>query len=221
MKTIAIIPARGNSKRLPNKNVKLLSGLPLLAYSIKYAKQHDFVAAVYVTTDNEEVKKVALDYGAIVIDRPKELSGDFEPTVTALKHVLEFIRDKVENVILLQPTNPLRPKHLLNSAFEAYSLNKCDSLFTVSRNRDKFGTIENQKFKPYNYAIGQRSQDLMPLYSENGLLYITKANYIINQEIITSDAYPFIVNHPFGTLDIDFLDDFDLAEFMVKKYYDE
>lgn len=218
MKTIAIIPARGDSKRLPNKNIKLLAGLPLLAYSIQYAKKHDFVDAVYVTTNDENIKKVAMDYGAIAIDRPKELAGDFEPTVTALKHVLESIQDKVENVILLQPTNPLRPKEMLENAFKIYLENEFESLFSVSRNSDKLGVIKNKKFIPYNYNIGQRSQDLVPLYTENGLVYITKAHYILKEKIITDKAHPFIMHHPFGKIDIDFLDDFDLAEFMIEKY---
>ena len=75
-KTIAIIPARGGSKRLPNKNIKLLGGVPLLVHSINYAKQHDFIDTIYVSTNDVDIKKVALEYGALVIDRPQELSGD-------------------------------------------------------------------------------------------------------------------------------------------------
>lgn len=216
MKTIAIIPARGNSKRLPNKNIKLLGGIPLLVHSINYAKQHKFIDAIYVSTDDKEIKDIALQYGALVIDRPQELSGDLEPTVSALKHVLESIDEGVENLVLLQPTNPLRPKYLLTEAFQLFNEKKCDSLFTVSRNHQKFGTIKNDEFKPYNYKIGQRSQDLEPLYFENGLLYITKLKYILNSEIITKNAFPLIVNHPFATIDIDTQEDFEYAEFLLK-----
>ena len=221
MKTIAIIPARGSSKRLPNKNIKLLGGVPLLVHSINYAKKHDFIDTIYVSTNDVDIKKVALEYGALVIDRPQELSGDLEPTVTALKHILESIDHEIENVVLLQPTNPLRPKNLLRDAFEKYISNNFESLFTVSRNYQKFGTIDNHMFKPFNYSIGQRSQDMQPLYFENGLLYITKANSILKKDIITIDAYPLIVEHPFASIDIDTQDDFDLAEFMLKKYKNE
>jgi N-acylneuraminate cytidylyltransferase len=221
LKTIAIIPARGNSKRLPNKNIKLLGGIPLLVHSINYAKQHDFIDAVYVTTDNKEIKDIAIQHGALVIDRPNELSGDFEPTISALKHVLESIDNTIENVVLLQPTNPLRPKKILAEAFQLFNEKKCDSLFTVSRNHQKFGAIKEDVFKPYNYKIGQRSQDLEPLYFENGLLYITKSKQILNNKIITREAYPVIVNHPFASIDIDTQDDFDLAEFMIEKYKNE
>ncbi|AXP79266.1 CMP-N-2CN'-diacetyllegionaminic acid synthase [Mariniflexile rhizosphaerae] len=221
MKTIAIIPARGHSKRLPNKNIKLLASIPLLVHSINYAKEHDFIDTIYVSTDSKDIKNIALEHGAFVIDRPRELSGDLEPTVTALKHVLESIDDAIENVILLQSTNPLRPKLLLTEAFQRYKSNTYDSLFTVSRNHQKFGTIEKGIFKPFNYSIGQRSQDLEPLYFENGLLYITKATHILNNQIITENAFPLIVDHPFVSIDIDTQEDFDLAEFMINKYNNE
>lgn len=217
MKTIAIIPARGGSKRLHGKNIKLLGGIPLIAHSILYAKEHDFIDAVYVSTDDVAIKEVALQYGAIVIDRPQEISGDFEPTVSALKHVLESIDRSVENVILLQATNPLRPQKLLKEAFTIFQEQKLDSLFTVSRSHHKLGKIINHKFIPYNYEVGQRSQDLEPLYYENGLLYITKASVILNNEIITKDAYPFEMNHPFANVDIDTQEDFDYAAYLVGK----
>ena len=213
-KTIAIIPARGGSKRLPNKNLKLLNGTPLLAHSILFAQKHSFIDAVYVTTDDTNIKKCALEYGAIVIDRPAALSGDFEPTISALKHVLEQIAP-IENVILLQPTNPLRPTNLLNEAFDIFDKNNCESLFTVSPNHQKLGKIINNNFVSFNYQIGQRSQDLEPLFYENGLLYITKSKLILNNVIINENAYPLIVNHVFGTVDIDTQDDFDYANFLL------
>ena len=215
-KTIAIIPARGNSKRLPGKNTKFLGGIPLLAHSIKYAQQFSFIDDIYVSTDNLEIKKVAVQFGAKVIDRPAEISGDFEPTVSALKHVLESLTYEVENVILLQPTNPLRPENLLEEAFQLFLNSTADSLFTISRNHDKLGKIVNHKFEPFNYTIGQRSQDLEPLFYENGLLYISKANLIKNDIIISENALPFEVNHTFAKVDIDTQEDFDYAVFLLK-----
>lgn len=214
-KTIAIIPARGNSKRLPGKNTKFLGGIPLLAHTIKYAQQFSFIDDIYVSTDNLEIKKVAVQFGAKVIDRPAEISGDFEPTVSALKHVLESLTYEVENVILLQPTNPLRPENLLEEAFQLFLNSNADSLFTISRNHDKLGKIVNHKFEPFNYTIGQRSQDLEPLFYENGLLYISKANLIKNDIIISENALPFEVNHTFAKVDIDTQEDFDYAVFLL------
>ena len=217
MKTIAIIPARGGSKRLPGKNTKLLGEIPLLAHSILYAKQHNFIDAVYVSTDDVVIKEIALQYGAIVIDRPQALSGDLEPTVSALKHVLESIDEIIENVILLQATNPLRPQNLLQNAFAIFQEQQTNSLFTVSRSHHKLGKIINNKFIPYNYEVGQRSQDLEPLYYENGLLYISKSSVILNNEIITKEAFPLEVNHPFANVDIDTQEDFDYTEYLLNK----
>jgi CMP-N-acetylneuraminic acid synthetase len=216
-KTIAIIPARGGSKRLPKKNIQLLGGIPLIAHSILYAKKHEFIAEIYVSTDDEEIKKIALQYGAIVVDRPTSLSRDFEPTVSALKHVLETIDEPIENVVLLQATNPLRPEKMLVEAFQLFQDYEYDSLFTVSQNHHKLGEIRNNKFEPFNYEIGQRSQDLEPLFYENGLLYITKAKLIKKDIIISENAYPFQINHIFATIDIDTQEDFDYAEYLYKK----
>ena len=214
-KTIAIIPARGGSKRLPNKNTMLLGDIPLLAHSILFAKKNSFIDQVYVTTNDEKIKEIALKYGAKVIDRPKNLSGDFDPTVSALKHVLQNI-ETVDNVFLLQPTNPLRPENLLIEAFDIFLKNNCDSLFTVTRNHQKFGKIIDNKFQPFNYKIGQRSQDLEPLYFENGLLYITKSKLILDDIIISENAFPFQVNHIFAHVDIDTQADFDYANYLAK-----
>lgn len=222
IKTIAVIPARGNSKRLPKKNIKELGGIPLLGYSINYARRHEFIDEIYVSTDDEEIKNVALNFKAKVINRPDNLSGDYATTVSALKHVLQEIEiDNVENVVLLQPTNPLRPKLLLEEAYRKYKEEKLDSLFTVTRNVQKFGMIKDHKYKPYNYSFGQRSQDLEPLYYENGLLYITKSKLILKDTIISKEAFPFVVNHPFASIDIDDQEDFDLAQFYLEKYKNE
>jgi CMP-N-acetylneuraminic acid synthetase len=218
MKNIAIIPARGGSKRIPEKNIQLFGGVPLLVHSIQYALANkEIIDDVYVSTDDDEIKKIALEYGAKVIDRPVQFSGDFEPTVSALKHVLESIESDVENVILLQPTNPLRPDNLLKEAFEVYQKANCDSLFTVTRNHQKFGKIMDNKFQPFNYSIGQRSQDLEPLFFENGLLYISKASLILNDIIISENAFPFEVNHIFANVDIDTPEDLEYAEFLYQK----
>jgi len=215
MKTIAIIPARGGSKRLPNKNILSFGGIPLLAHSILYAKSNlEIIDEVFVSTDDEAIKKVAIEYGAKVIDRPQALSGDLEPTISTLQHALKVINFDVQNVVLLQPTNPLRPTNLLKECIEIYQHQNVDSLFTVSRNHHKLGKIIKDKFVPFNYEIGQRSQDLEALYFENGLLYITKSKSVLEGTIISENAVPFIVNHIFANVDIDTQEDFDYAEYL-------
>ncbi len=221
-KTIAIIPARGGSKRLPNKNIKQLGEYPLIVHSILFAqKNNTIIDDIYVSTNDVEIKKVALKFGAKVIDRPESISGDFEPTVSALKNVLENITDNVSNVILLQPTNPLRPSNLIVDAFQDYQQGNYDSLFTISQNFHKFGKIINNKFVPFNYTIGQRSQDLEPLFYENGLLYICNSKLILENKIISENAHAKIVNHIFANVDIDTQEDFDYAEYLITKTKNE
>lgn len=218
---IAIIPARGGSKRLPGKNIKPLMGKTLLGYSIEYAlnTQAD-EKTIVVSTDNIDIKKIALQYKVQVIDRPKELSGDLVPTLDVLKHaVSQFPNHKW--VVLLQPTNPLRPKNLLKDAFEILNKEKYDSLMTVTENRQKFGKIINGKFQPFNYTLGQRSQDMEPLYFENGLLYISKPEIILQGQLLGENPYPMIVNHPYAKVDIDTLEDFEYAEFILNNYKNE
>jgi len=203
---------------LPGKNVRLLDGIPLIVHSINYAKENSsLIDEIIITTDDPEIKNIAEAHGVNVIDRPSSLSNDIATTISALKHVLENIEYSFENVILLQPTNPLRPKKLLQNAYKVYSEGNFDSLITVSPNNQKFGRIIEGRFVPSNYKMGQRSQDINPLYFENGLLYITKAQVLLNNAIIGDFNFPFIVDDIYSRVDIDTLDDFEYAEFLLKK----
>jgi CMP-N-acetylneuraminic acid synthetase len=218
--SIAIIPARGGSKRFLNKNNALLNGIPLVMHSILYAKENS-IAKIIVSTDDSAIKKIALKNGVEVIDRPKELSRDLATTVSALKHVVENLKETFENVILLQPTNPLRPKHLLKQTFQKFSDGRYDSLMTVSRNKDKLGKIIDEKFVPFNYKMGQRSQNLEPLYLENGLIYIAKTALILEGKILGENNFPFVVNHPYSKVDIDTIEDLNFATYILENYSNE
>ena len=216
-KTIAIIPARGGSKRLPRKNILPLAGKPLFLHSADYARSCSLIHEVYVSTDDLEIKKLSVEYGLKVIDRPAELSDDNATSLSVVIHAVESLKDiDLERIVLLQPTNPLRPKGLLEDALDVFSKNKCDSLFTVSRSFQKLGKIDSGKFLPVNYAYGQRSQDIPPLYFENGLLYITSVNLISQKVLLSEDAYPYIVDHQFAQVDIDELDDFLFAQYLIE-----
>lgn len=220
-KTIAIIPARGGSKRLPNKNILPLGSISLLAHSINFARSHkDLQDSIWVSTEDEMIAKEALYYNAKVLKRPAELALDTTTTIEVLQDVIQQLGEEVETVILLQPTNPLRPKNLLEEALLKFYDNRADSLMTVTRNHQKFGKIINGSFVPFNYTMGQRSQDLEPLYYENGLLYITKASVIKNGAILGENNIPFIVDHPFATIDIDTQEDLDYAHYVLTHYKD-
>jgi CMP-N-acetylneuraminic acid synthetase len=216
IKIIAIIPARSGSKRLPNKNIKLLGGIPLIAHSINFAKENH-INKIVVSTDDDLIKEIALQYGAEVMDRPKYLATDDSPTIDSLKQVMENVSGNYDYVVVLQPTNPLRPKNLLQEALERIKKGNLDSLLTVTKNDQKFGKITNGKFVPYNYALGQRSQDVEPLYYENGLLYIAKPSLILEGKLLGENHLPFIVNNTCAKVDIDTQEDFDYAEYLFQK----
>lgn len=221
MKYIAVIPARGGSKRFPGKNIAPLKRKPLIAYSIEYAKESGVIEHVYVSTDSEEISAVSEQYGAVVMPRRAELAGDFVPTADVLKDMAQKLLDKgvdFDAFVLLQPTNPLRPKGLLNEAMQIMDSGQYDSLCTVTRCDKKLGKIVKNQFVPWNYKFGQRSQDLEPLYYENGLLYIIRKDLLLQGRIFGDTMYPLVVDHPYGEVDIDTKEDMAYAEYMLNVY---
>lgn len=221
MKYITLIPARGGSKRFPGKNIYPFMGMPLIAHSIDSSKACSLISQTYVSTDDEQIKQVSLQYGAEVIDRPVELGSDFATSADVMKNAVEQLiaqRVDFDYVLLLQATNPLRPKNLLKDAITIIEDTKADSLMTVNRSELKLGKIINNHFQPWNYHYGQRSQDLDPLYYENGLLYISSKELLLEGKITSENMYPMVVNHIFGEVDIDTREDMEYAEFIAKCY---
>lgn len=201
---------------MPRKNLLPLDGIPLLVHSIEYAKKNQWlIDKIVVSTEDEEIRSVADNHGVEVLKRPLSLAGDLTPTVDVLKDVLQQLGPGVENVVLLQVTNPLRPENLLQQAFSKFTEQHADSLMTVTRNYQKFGRIDQNRFIPYNYKLGQRSQDLEPLYFENGLLYISKSQLIESGNIIGPNHIPMVIDHPYAHVDIDTSHDLQYAEFLL------
>jgi len=220
MKLVVVIPARGGSKRLPRKNILPLMNVPLINYSIIYAKEELPDVDVYMSSDDTDIQEISARAGAIIINRPKELASDYVSTAEVLVHASRVIQERgidYDYMVLLQATNPLRPKGMLGEALEIIKSEQKESLFTVSRLDKKLGRIQDDHFLPWNYKIGQRSQDLEPLYYENGLLYISSKNLIDKGIIFDSDSYPMVIEHEYATVDIDSLADFEHAEYILRK----
>jgi CMP-N-acetylneuraminic acid synthetase len=214
-----IIPARGESKRFPKKNIYPLNGVPLIAHSIIFAKKHFPVTKIWVNTDDDLIATVASKYGVNITIRPKELASDIASTAEVLFYQDEyFLLNNIhcDAMILLQPTNPLRPKDLLKIAIEQYEKNKRNSLASFSILNKKLGKIKNNFFEPSNYKPGQRIQDIEADYFENGLIYITNIKSIQRKEIITSDVFPLIINNAETLVDIDEPQDILFAEFLIR-----
>ncbi len=220
-KYIVVIPARGGSKRLPRKNILDLAGIPLICHSIFYAKREIPQIPIFVSSDDEGILSLAETSDTIPIRRPDELAGDYSTTAAVLKHASKWIQDrgyKYEYMILLQCTNPLRPDGLINEAINLIDKNCFTSLLSVSSVIEKLGKIVDNKFVPWNYTFGQRSQELEPLYKENGLIYISHKDLIEQGKIIDNNTFPMIVDHVFSSIDIDTIEDFKKAEyFLIKK----
>lgn len=202
---LAVIPARGGSKRLPGKNTINFGGRPLLAWSVALAKCLPQVHCV-VSTEDSGIAAVARQAGAHVVDRPGELAADGSAMVDVMVHAAQIVEDQgatFDGVMLLQPTNPLRPVAMVERAIARFMSEPCDSMISVSRRQFKLGAVENGVFVP-NYAPITQSRTAAPIYYENGLLYFTKVRTLLESHSVYGErTLAFETERPFDEVDID------------------
>ena len=179
---IAIIPARAGSKEIKKKNIIKINGHPLISYSIEAAKKSKFIKNVFVSTDGKEIAKIAEKYGAKTIFRPKHLSNDtiqIEPSVLhAIKYIEKIYKEKFDNIVLLQPTSPIRRIDDLDAAIKKFIQNKADSLFSCVNWHSTVWRMKNAKALPLGHDPFNRrhtNRKYMPeTLTENGSIYVTK-----------------------------------------------
>ena len=216
---IAVIPARGNSKGVPKKNIRPLAGRPLISYSIEAAKRSKSVERVIVSTDDEEIAKIAKQDGAEVIMRPAALATDEARTELALIHVVETLKRTegyaVDVVVTLEPTSPLRSLDLIDRCIETLRQTGADSVVTVVETWGVLGTRDPNGWFEYLPDQPRRRQDRTPLYKESGTVYVTKAATLLGQRFICGGKlHAVVIGQDEGT-DINTLNDFAIAEALL------
>jgi len=225
--TLAIIPARGGSKGIPRKNIKLLYGKPLIAHTIEAALNSKLIDRVVVSTEDEEVAEVSKKYGAEVIKRPEELARDDSPAIDAIMHVINWLEEKGEHfdiVVLLEPTSPLRKENDIDNAIGLFieNLDKADSLVSLGEvhldNPYIMKKIEGGFVKPFIEAgksFYQRQQ-LPKVYFPYGVIYLSKVNALKKYRTFYQErTIPYFVER-WQNYEIDDIYDFICVEAILK-----
>ena len=222
-----LIPARGGSKGIPRKNIKLFCGKPLIAYTIEEVKRSKYVDRIFVSTEDEEIAKISKAYNAEVIKRPVEYAQDNSNSREVIKHALSWLKKEEmytpDIILFLQPTSPLRTTEDINRALELYLNNDCESVVSVYKSRESPYwnlTMKNQFIEPlfgWEYFKGKRRQDLPITYSLNGAIYITsKEKFLEKGSFFNEKTLPYIMPME-RSIDIDNETDFELAETIMKE----
>lgn len=228
MKTLAIIPARGGSKGIPDKNSRLLAGKPLIAWSIEAALSATMVDRVIVTTDSLEIMQIAKSFGAEVpFRRPGELAEDntpgIEPILHATRWMIEHENYCPDFVGCLQPTSPFRTGNDIDLSIALAIRKNAASVISISlsnhhpnwmQHMDQEGRLID--FIPGGTSIGSR-QEMEPVYELNGAIYLIKTDVLLEKKaFFVKDAYGYVMPIE-RSLDIDTLWDFHLAELIAEE----
>lgn len=220
MKIIAVIPARGGSKGVPRKNILEVVGVPLIAYSILAAQNSNYIERVIVTTDDDEISAISKQYGAEVIIRPPELSGDIIMPDASIVHALESLAEDnyyPDCVVFLQPTSPIRFKNDIDNALEIFIKNEVDTVFSGVDIHPFFWRKHEDTFLPVNFnpKARKRRQECDPEIIENGSIYVSRtSNYIKYKDRFGQKVMPYIMaNHTL--FEIDEKSDFSLIESLM------
>lgn len=232
LNVLAIIPARGGSKRIPEKNIKLMAGKHLIAYAIENAKESKYIDRVIVSTDSEKIKEISVALGADVpFLRPEEISGDKSTDLETFTHALEWL-EKNENykpdiIIQLRPTSPLRTASQVDEAIEMLVNNpEADSIRTVTRpeqhpykmfRKNQAGYLEPLFVIEGNKeAFNMQEQSLPECFKHIGYIDCMWRKTIMEKGKMSGDnILPFYINN--GVSGINQPEDWEYYEILIKK----
>ena len=213
---IAFIPARAGSKRIKNKNKKILNGIPLFQYSVDVAKKSKYIDNIIVSTDSKEILEKAISLGCLNTElRPHYLSTDTSRIIDSIIYEIKANNlNDYDAIVLLQPTFPYRTVEMLDKAIEEYFKFET-SLITVVKAKEQplfMRKIENNKLKKIlEESSDIRSQDFPNLYKIVGCIYINNIKTLSTSTILNENEIPFLIDNKYN-IDIDTMDDFKRAE---------
>jgi CMP-N,N'-diacetyllegionaminic acid synthase len=228
MKILAIIPVRGGSKGVPGKNIKLLSGKPLLAYTSEIALQSNYLKEIIVSTEDKAIVEVSERLGIQVpFIRPMALAQDDTPTIEVIIHALQWYEKQTiffDAVCLLQVTSPFRTLDFLEKAIEKFISSDCDSLVSVQKVPHEYNphwafevnADGNLKIATGETKIISRRQELPIAYHRDGSIYITKTEVLLKEHSLYGKSTAFIESDAKSYVNIDTLEDWEKAEQMIK-----
>lgn len=225
MDVLAIIPARGNSKGIPLKNLKKLNGKPLIYHAIHSCQASKNINRIIVSTDNAKISEYTTSLGVETIPRPKKISGDFAEVEAAMMHILKKLEKQKyfpDIVTLIQSTSPLRTSFDIDDAFIKFYNGNYDSIFSGYISKHFLWKIKNSKIIPFNYSPNKRPirQEMKSdLIIENGAIYITKYSKIKKSKCRISGKTGVYLMPEELSIDINNFVDFATAEQIMKSNF--
>lgn len=222
MIVLGIIPARGGSKEVPLKNIRCLSGKPLLAYTIETAQKSMLISKLVVSTDSKQIAAISQHYGCDFIERPAELATDTAPTEPVLIHAVEYLYKKegfnCDVVLTLPPTSPFRTTEIIDRTIKKIVEDRnIDSVIGVVKNYDCYGEIINGRFNFLFPNQPRRRQERKPLYKESSTIYAVKKDVLMNtKSLFGANLVPIIVSD-LEAIDINTEIDFQIATALMEQ----
>ncbi|MGC8734977.1 MAG: cytidylyltransferase domain-containing protein [bacterium] len=224
-KILAVIPARGGSKGLFRKNIKLLLGKPLIAWTIEQALNSKYLDEVIVSTEDNEIAEISVKYGAkIPFLRPVELAKDDTPMIDVLIHILQNIKSYYDLIVLLEPTSPIRKRDDIDNAIVKFvdNYDKYDSLVSLGQvhleNPVIMKKIEGDYVVPFYEKLQNiyRRQDYPLVFFPYGVLYISKVENLLRNKTFYTNKTGYFFIERFQCYEIDDIYDFLAIENILK-----